>query len=45
MKLRSCATLFASVSDDPVFEQLIKKYFNGQHDNETLRLLNATTHA
>jgi uncharacterized protein (DUF1810 family) len=39
MKLRSCATLFASVSDDDVFEQMLQKYFNGQHDQETLRRL------
>jgi uncharacterized protein (DUF1810 family) len=42
LKLRSCATLFASVSDDAVFEQLLHKYFKGQHDSETLRLLHAT---
>lgn len=42
MKLRSCATLFARVSDDDIFEQLIRKYFNGEHDKETLRLLGAT---
>jgi len=39
LKLRSCATLFSAVSDDGVFEQLLRKYFNGQHDSETLRLL------
>lgn len=39
MKLRSCATLFASVSDDAVFEQVLETYFNGQKDKETLRLL------
>ena len=39
MKLRSCATLFASVSDDAVFEQVLEKYFNGQHDQGTLRRL------
>ena len=39
MKLRSCATLFANVSDDNVFEQVLQKYFNGQHDQETLRRL------
>jgi uncharacterized protein (DUF1810 family) len=39
MKLRSCATLFASVSDDAVFDQVLQKYFNGQNDKETLRLL------
>ena len=38
-KLRSCATLFASVSDDDVFEQVLQKYFNGQPDKETLRRL------
>ena len=39
LKLRSCATLFARVSDDGVFEQVLTKYFNGQHDSETLRRL------
>jgi uncharacterized protein (DUF1810 family) len=39
MKLRSCATLFAAVSDDGVFEQVLRKHFNGQPDSETLRLL------
>ena len=39
LKLRSCATLFASVSNDGVFEQLLRKYFSGKHDSETLRLL------
>ncbi len=41
MKLRSCATLFARVSDEGVFEQLLEKYFNGRPDEETLRLLDA----
>lgn len=45
LKLRSCATLFARVSDDGVFEQVLQKYFNGQHDKETLGLLRATTEA
>lgn len=39
MKLRSSMTLFARVSGDNVFEQVLGKYFNGQHDNKTLRLL------
>jgi uncharacterized protein (DUF1810 family) len=39
LKLRSSATLFASVSDDGVFERVLRKYFNGQHDSETLRRL------
>jgi uncharacterized protein (DUF1810 family) len=41
-KLRSCATLFASISDDVVFEQALQKYFNGQKDKDTLRLLRDT---
>ncbi len=40
MKLRSCATLFACVSPaGSVFEQVLDKYFRGERDNETLRLL------
>lgn len=45
LKLRSCATLFARTSDDGVFEQILQKYFDGQPDKETLRLLAATTEA
>jgi uncharacterized protein (DUF1810 family) len=43
LKLRSCATLFASVSDDQVFERLLEKYFDGQHDEDTLRRVRAPT--
>jgi uncharacterized protein (DUF1810 family) len=40
MKLRSSATLFASVSPPgSVFERLLQKYFDGEGDAETLRLL------
>ena len=39
LKLRSCATLFAAVSDDDAFEQVLRKYFDGQPDKETLRRL------
>jgi len=40
MKLRSCATLFASVSsEDSVFNQLINKYFDGKPDDRTLQLI------
>lgn len=40
MKLRSCATLFASVSQKgSVFEQLLEKYFHGERDRKTLELL------
>jgi uncharacterized protein (DUF1810 family) len=40
MKLRSCATLFASVSPaGSVFKQVLDKYFGGQADDQTLRLV------
>ena len=40
MKLRSCATLFACVSPPgSVFEHIIAKYFQGERDGKTLRLL------
>ena len=40
MKLRSCATLFAQVSSPgSVFERLLDKYFRGERDEQTLRLL------
>jgi uncharacterized protein (DUF1810 family) len=40
VKLRSCATLFACVSPaDSVFERLLNKYFHGERDDKTLRLL------
>jgi uncharacterized protein (DUF1810 family) len=41
-KLRSCATLFATVSEPgSVFHRLLDKYFHGEHDPMTLRLLSA----
>jgi uncharacterized protein (DUF1810 family) len=40
LKLRSCATLFAAVSDSPsVFDQLLEQYFEGERDERTLALL------
>jgi uncharacterized protein (DUF1810 family) len=40
MKLRSCATLFAAVSPPgSVFERLLDKYFQGERDERTLRLM------
>jgi uncharacterized protein (DUF1810 family) len=39
LKLRSSATLFAAVSKDAVFEQVLQKYFDGERDKETLRRL------
>jgi uncharacterized protein (DUF1810 family) len=40
LKLRSCATLFASVSlSGSVFEQLLEKYYQGERDDKTLALV------
>jgi uncharacterized protein (DUF1810 family) len=40
MKLRSCATLFARVSNgDSVFHKILDKYFAGKPDPRTLELL------
>ena len=40
MKLKSSATLFAHVSPPgSVFERVLDKYFRGEHDGKTLRLL------
>ena len=44
VKLRSCATLFASVSPPgSVFERLLEKYFQGRADARTLDLLQASS--
>jgi len=41
MKLRSSATLFASVSSEgSVFHRVIDKYFGGEKDARTIELLN-----
>ena len=40
MKLKSCMTLFATVSDPgSVFKHVIDKYFDGQLDDNTIRIL------
>lgn len=40
LKLRSCATLFAAVSPaGSVFERVLAKFFRGERDEATLRLL------
>nr|WP_290224814.1 DUF1810 domain-containing protein [Trichocoleus desertorum] len=44
MKLRSCATLFASVSPEgSVFHQLLDKFFQGDRDDKTLHLLDVVS--
>lgn len=46
LKLRSCATLFASVSPGgSVFQRLLDAYFQGEPDRETLRRLGLTPDA
>lgn len=40
MKLCSCMTLFSKVNNaDPVFENVLGKYFDGRYDDMTLKLL------
>ena len=40
LKLKSCATLFARVSaPDSVFERILEKFYAGERDSTTLRLL------
>ena len=40
LKLRSCATLFASVSPSgSVFDRILDKYYHGVRDDKTLHLL------
>jgi uncharacterized protein (DUF1810 family) len=40
MKLSSCMTLFCSlINTDPVFQQVLDIYFDGEKDKKTLKLL------
>ena len=40
LKLRSCMTLFSSLPNtNPVFENVLKKYFKGIKDTKTLQLM------
>ena len=40
-KFRSSMTLFGAVSDDPVFDEALAKYFAGERDGATLEILAA----
>ncbi|WP_420153757.1 DUF1810 domain-containing protein [Siphonobacter sp.] len=41
LKLRSCMTLFATLdASDPVFQRVLDKFYQGEADAQTLRLLN-----
>jgi uncharacterized protein (DUF1810 family) len=39
MKLRSSMTLFGEATAEPVFDEVLAKYYDGEPDAETLRLL------
>lgn len=39
LKLRSCVTLFAAVAPGGVFNQVLDKFFAGEPDHRTLKLL------
>jgi len=39
LKLRSCMTLFAHASPEPIFRQALEKYFGGEEDPETVKRL------
>lgn len=39
MKLRSCLTLFSEASGEEVFLRALDKYFDGEPDPETVRIL------
>ncbi len=46
MKLKSCATLFAAVTPPgSVFERVLQKFFGGERDGQTLRLLGTESEA
>lgn len=42
MKLRSCLTLFSEASGEEVFLRALDKYFDGEPDRGTLRILAAS---
>jgi uncharacterized protein (DUF1810 family) len=39
VKLRSSMTLFGALNSNPVFQQVLDKYFRGRADDKTLQLL------
>ena len=39
-KLCSCMTLFDIVSPDDIFARILEKYFNGQRDRLTIKIIN-----
>lgn len=43
IKLRSCMTLFATVSDEPIFRDVLRKVYGGKSDQKTLDILHSET--
>ena len=41
LKLRSCMTLFSLLNINRVFQKVLDKYFGGQKDEKTLRMVNS----
>ena len=41
MKVRSCMTLFDLVSPNDVFSEVLKAFYDGSRDEQTIRLLNS----
>lgn len=40
LKLKSCMTLFSIVSVNPIFQQVLDKFFNGEMDEQTILIIN-----
>lgn len=40
MKVRSCMTLFDEVAEDDLFAQVLEKYYHGEKDELTMKMLN-----
>ena len=44
MKLKSSMTLFDYVEENSIFDEVLKKYFNGQRDELTLEKIDKQKH-
>ncbi len=40
IKLRSCMTLFNEISDIKIFKRVLEKFYNGEKNQKTIRILN-----
>jgi len=41
IKMKSCMTLFNLVSDNPILQKVIDKYYEGEQDVKTLEIINS----